>query len=370
VARLEAEDSHHFRDGASGTFFHHAKLVHRDPGNRKRPLRHRRSRFHECKRDMHRPLPDSGAASERAKQVIQRHLVGPAKINRLVESSRAGERLHKTLCNIFNKDWTKQIFARARHRTHYGRAAHDVEHLLHELAICAEDERRPQYRVWRAARAYGLFTHPLGAVIFRACFRPCSQSRHVYQSLHPRMPGCFRHIARSDVMRPLKCVVVPLNNDADQMNGGIAAINRGKAAAVGNVSLNQLRSCACKLLCAKTPRLTHQRAQMVAILQQPRDNMPPDKSCAAGYEYAHPPILMAAFATMKPMTLTINGEKREFAGDLTLAELVAQLGMKADRLAIELNLEIVQRGRWNTTRLREGDRLEIVHFVGGGAPSK
>lgn len=66
------------------------------------------------------------------------------------------------------------------------------------------------------------------------------------------------------------------------------------------------------------------------------------------------------------MTLQLNGESREFPDGLNLAALVEQLGMKADRVAVELNLEIVSRGNWQTTQLKEGDRLEIVHFVGGG----
>ena len=67
------------------------------------------------------------------------------------------------------------------------------------------------------------------------------------------------------------------------------------------------------------------------------------------------------------MTLTINGEPRDFPDGLTLAALIAQLGMKADRVAVELNLEIVPRGNWDSTRLKDGDKLEIVHFVGGGS---
>ena len=47
--------------------------------------------------------------------------------------------------------------------------------------------------------------------------------------------------------------------------------------------------------------------------------------------------------------------------------LVEQLGMKADRVAVELNLEIVPRGNWAATQLKDGDKLEIVHFVGGGS---
>ncbi len=65
------------------------------------------------------------------------------------------------------------------------------------------------------------------------------------------------------------------------------------------------------------------------------------------------------------MRLTINGEARELAAT-TLAALVKELGMKDDRVAVELNREIVRRERWTETALHEGDRLEIVHFVGGG----
>jgi thiamine biosynthesis protein ThiS len=67
------------------------------------------------------------------------------------------------------------------------------------------------------------------------------------------------------------------------------------------------------------------------------------------------------------VTLTINGEEKTFSSDLTLAALIAQLGMKADRVAVELNRQIVSRVEWPATRLNEGDRLEIVHFVGGGS---
>ncbi|MGA3196316.1 MAG: sulfur carrier protein ThiS [Terriglobales bacterium] len=65
------------------------------------------------------------------------------------------------------------------------------------------------------------------------------------------------------------------------------------------------------------------------------------------------------------MNLTINGESRTASAE-TLSALVEQLGMKPDRVAVELNREIVPRDRWPQTRLNEGDQLEIVHFVGGG----
>ena len=67
------------------------------------------------------------------------------------------------------------------------------------------------------------------------------------------------------------------------------------------------------------------------------------------------------------MKLIVNGEQRELAQVATLSDLIAQLGMKADRVAVELNRELISRERWGVTRLTDGDKLEIVHFVGGGA---
>jgi thiamine biosynthesis protein ThiS len=69
---------------------------------------------------------------------------------------------------------------------------------------------------------------------------------------------------------------------------------------------------------------------------------------------------------MDPMNLTINGETQISSAE-TLGALVEGLGMKPDRLAIELNREIVPRDQWPQTPLHDGDRLEIVHFVGGGS---
>jgi thiamine biosynthesis protein ThiS len=70
------------------------------------------------------------------------------------------------------------------------------------------------------------------------------------------------------------------------------------------------------------------------------------------------------------MKLQINGEVREFSDapvPFTLAALIEKLGMKSDRVAVELNRDIAPRERWLETTLGEGDKLEIVHFVGGGS---
>jgi thiamine biosynthesis protein ThiS len=66
------------------------------------------------------------------------------------------------------------------------------------------------------------------------------------------------------------------------------------------------------------------------------------------------------------MTVTINGEKREIPEGLTVATLLQHLGMPAERVAIERNLDILPRARWQQTHVEANDRYEIVHFVGGG----
>ena len=66
------------------------------------------------------------------------------------------------------------------------------------------------------------------------------------------------------------------------------------------------------------------------------------------------------------MELKINGEVRDLPDGLTVTTLVAHLGMKTDRVAVELNQQIVPRNSWEGTTLKSGDSLEIVHFVGGG----
>ena len=67
------------------------------------------------------------------------------------------------------------------------------------------------------------------------------------------------------------------------------------------------------------------------------------------------------------MTLSINGEARNFDNVSTLADLIDALSLKGDRVAVELNRNIVSRTEWATTSLQDGDKLEIVHFVGGGS---
>jgi thiamine biosynthesis protein ThiS len=66
------------------------------------------------------------------------------------------------------------------------------------------------------------------------------------------------------------------------------------------------------------------------------------------------------------LTLTLNGEARTLPERLSVAGLLAHLGLEARKVAIERNLEIVPRSRYAETWLAAGDRLEIVHFIGGG----
>ena len=66
------------------------------------------------------------------------------------------------------------------------------------------------------------------------------------------------------------------------------------------------------------------------------------------------------------MTITINGERREVPDELTVAALLQHIGMPAERVAIERNLDILPRARWLETKVQPNDSFEIVHFVGGG----
>ena len=73
---------------------------------------------------------------------------------------------------------------------------------------------------------------------------------------------------------------------------------------------------------------------------------------------------------MPSLKLTINGQERELAAVGNLSALIDQLGMRSDRVAIELNRELVPRERWAATPVSDGDQLEIVHFVGGGCDAR
>jgi thiamine biosynthesis protein ThiS len=66
------------------------------------------------------------------------------------------------------------------------------------------------------------------------------------------------------------------------------------------------------------------------------------------------------------MTLTLNGESRSFDGPLSVATLLAALGLDTRKVAVERNEAIVPRSRYAQTWLGGGDSLEIVHFIGGG----
>jgi sulfur carrier protein len=69
------------------------------------------------------------------------------------------------------------------------------------------------------------------------------------------------------------------------------------------------------------------------------------------------------------LTVILNGQSRAFdtlPQPATLEQLIGELGLKGDRVAVEHNGEIVPRAGWAGTMLNGGDRLEVVHFVGGG----
>ncbi len=66
------------------------------------------------------------------------------------------------------------------------------------------------------------------------------------------------------------------------------------------------------------------------------------------------------------LRIELNGEAKELEEGATLQTLVEQLSLAPERLAVEHNRDVVRRADWSTLTLSEGDRVEIVHFVGGG----
>ncbi|WP_448508065.1 sulfur carrier protein ThiS [Immundisolibacter sp.] len=66
------------------------------------------------------------------------------------------------------------------------------------------------------------------------------------------------------------------------------------------------------------------------------------------------------------MDILVNGQPHAADDGLTVAQLVAQLGLTGKRLAVEVNRDIVPRGEHATRSLRDGDRVEIIHAIGGG----
>lgn len=69
---------------------------------------------------------------------------------------------------------------------------------------------------------------------------------------------------------------------------------------------------------------------------------------------------------MKVLRVYVNGEPREFSDPLSLSQLITQLDLPEARIAVEVNRAVVRRSDWNATQLHDEDRIEIVHFVGGG----
>ena len=66
------------------------------------------------------------------------------------------------------------------------------------------------------------------------------------------------------------------------------------------------------------------------------------------------------------MKITLNGEIKELENEVTLDRLLELFSLPSQRVAVELNQEVVRKQAWDSTVVRADDRLEVVHFVGGG----
>ncbi len=66
------------------------------------------------------------------------------------------------------------------------------------------------------------------------------------------------------------------------------------------------------------------------------------------------------------MNIIVNGEKKELSDQLNLQELLKKLDLPTERVAIELNKMVVRKKDWTETNIKDADKIEIIHFVGGG----
>jgi thiamine biosynthesis protein ThiS len=66
------------------------------------------------------------------------------------------------------------------------------------------------------------------------------------------------------------------------------------------------------------------------------------------------------------MKVFINGETKEIARELNLSELLKHFSLPQERIAIELNRRVVRKKDWENISIADGDKLEVIHFVGGG----
>lgn len=69
---------------------------------------------------------------------------------------------------------------------------------------------------------------------------------------------------------------------------------------------------------------------------------------------------------MSETSIVLNGESRSIGGEIDLETLINNLDLPSKRLAVELNGSVVRRSEWPDTLVSNGDKLEVVHFVGGG----
>jgi thiamine biosynthesis protein ThiS len=70
------------------------------------------------------------------------------------------------------------------------------------------------------------------------------------------------------------------------------------------------------------------------------------------------------------LRIQVNGEPREVDENVSLPELIASLSLKPEQIAVELNQKVIRRLEWPRTTLRNDDKIEIVHFVGGGETAR
>ncbi len=66
------------------------------------------------------------------------------------------------------------------------------------------------------------------------------------------------------------------------------------------------------------------------------------------------------------MKITVNGQNKIVSDEMTIKDLLTQLGIEQKTMASAVNMEVVKKEQWQNHRLKDGDKVEFLHFVGGG----
>src|SRR5258708_7245412 len=221
---------------------------------------------------------------------VERKFFCTAEVNCPVGGGLEHQRPSEAFGQIIDKNRTIFGLTVAGHWTKKRGLAHDVQHLRHEPVSRTKDHRGPQNAIRDAVLPHHFFGVPFGGLVGRYAIGPHSKRRHLDEPSNAVSPGCLCNVACTVVMDLLEGSVAVLDNDADEVYRSVTALEAfAQAAAFDHVSVDQFYPRGCQMGCLL--RATYQRADIVALGQQPAQHMSAYKARCSRQEDLHSEIL-------------------------------------------------------------------------------